>query len=335
MMKLKYLFDNRDLSLMLLENWDYDKTNTEILNNYRISSNAVYPFKNNGKTFFLRYAPLKEKSYASLLAELDFMKFLQGRGYSVAAAVTAKNGKNCVLAGTPWGKYLAAVFERAPGAQLSVIPYSPALYTKYGEALAALHCLSSEYDCPGKRMRPDYVKILGWCQRVFEKYNAPAPAFEESALINRRLSALPKNRGYYGLIHYDFEPDNVFFDEKNGAVTPIDFDDCMYHWFAMDIEQAVDSIRNELPQAEEQAVRDFLNGYQRVKKLDDDTFHTLPLFRRFADLYAYARCLRASAEKWQNEPEWMTNLRGRLNDRAFKAGLAFGKDIAPGPVIEF
>lgn len=48
MIKLKYLFDNRNLAEMLLGNWDYDKCSLEMFKYYRISSNAIYPFQNNG-----------------------------------------------------------------------------------------------------------------------------------------------------------------------------------------------------------------------------------------------------------------------------------------------
>lgn len=55
MLKLKYLFDNRGLALMLLEKWTYDKGKMGILNQYRISANAVYPFMNDEKVQFLRF----------------------------------------------------------------------------------------------------------------------------------------------------------------------------------------------------------------------------------------------------------------------------------------
>lgn len=37
---------------------------------------------------------------------------------------------------------------------------------------------------------------------------------------------------------------NVFYDEETGSCNMIDFDDSMYHWYAMDIEQALDSLVN-------------------------------------------------------------------------------------------
>ena len=45
MMKLKHLFDNRDLAEMLLQNWEHDESSLDML---RISANAVYKFNKNG-----------------------------------------------------------------------------------------------------------------------------------------------------------------------------------------------------------------------------------------------------------------------------------------------
>lgn len=42
-MKLKYLFVNRNLAEMLLKKWDYEGIG--MFKHYRVSSNAIYPFK--------------------------------------------------------------------------------------------------------------------------------------------------------------------------------------------------------------------------------------------------------------------------------------------------
>jgi len=61
MLKLKYLFDNEDLAKMILENWKYDPSSIEMFKYFRISSNAVYPFKSEEKVMLLRFAPCTEK----------------------------------------------------------------------------------------------------------------------------------------------------------------------------------------------------------------------------------------------------------------------------------
>ena len=61
------------------------------------------------------------------------------------------------------------------------------------------------------------------------------------------LNKLPQTSDTFGLIHYDFEPDNVFWDENNQHCTAIDFEDSMYHFFLVDLEQALDALLENIP----------------------------------------------------------------------------------------
>ena len=93
----------------------------------------------------------------------------------------------------------------------------------------------------------------------------------------------------------------------------IDFDDAMYHWYVMDIVQALDSLKketseNEFPQ--KQVV--FIEGYSSMFEINHNLFASMPIFRRFANLYRYTRDLRAIEETWENEPEWLVELRAKL-----------------------
>lgn len=56
MLKLKYLFSNESLAEMLLGNWTYDPESLHLFQYYRISSNAIYPFRSAGNGQFLRFA---------------------------------------------------------------------------------------------------------------------------------------------------------------------------------------------------------------------------------------------------------------------------------------
>ena len=105
MLKLKYLFDNRDLTLMLLKNWDYDKNALEALDHFRISANAVYPYKFNGSTFFLRFIPWNENDENEMKEEINFILYLLKEGLNVLEPVLSKNGNYLLKKDTPWGKY--------------------------------------------------------------------------------------------------------------------------------------------------------------------------------------------------------------------------------------
>jgi Ser/Thr protein kinase RdoA (MazF antagonist) len=44
----------------------------------------------------------------------------------------------------------------------------------------------------------------------------------------------------YKIVHLD----NIFYDISTDTPNIIDFDDSMYHWYAMDIEQADDEFKD-------------------------------------------------------------------------------------------
>lgn len=83
LLKLKFLFNNEDLAEMIVKNWTYDEDSLEMFQFYRISSNAIYPFRYKGKIRLLRFAPVKEKSKQNLEAELEFISYLRTNGFPI------------------------------------------------------------------------------------------------------------------------------------------------------------------------------------------------------------------------------------------------------------
>lgn len=108
----------------------------------------------------------------------------------------------------------------------------------------------------------------------------------------------------------------------------IDFDDSVYSWYAMDVDQSLDDLPDDLP--DDQKVRyetAFLDGYRAVKPMSDDQLYYRPVFRRFVNLYGYVRILRSLHETWQNEPEWMIGLRNHVSDLMLERAATFGQKL--------
>lgn len=321
MLNLKYLFDNTNLAEMLIHNWDYDQESLELFKYYRISSNAIYPFQSQGQTQLLRFAPTIEKNKENLLAELEFIAYLRDHNYGVLESVGSKNNEELVEVPTPWGDYYASVFKRVSGVQLNQTDYSDHVIFSYGKALGKLHQLSSAY-IPTQSRRWSYIEVLDWIQEILLDYPAEAAALKEVDLLRLYFASIPKNTSNFGLIHYDFEFDNVFYDEATNSCNAIDFDDSMYHWYAMDIEQALDSLQDEVSsESYSQKEQCFLDGYKTEFTISDDLSMLLPACRRFANLYGYVRILRSIKEEWPNEPEWCIKLRAKLK-RALEGNSA-------------
>lgn len=326
-MKLRHLFNNPALAEMLLGNWEYDETSLELFQYFRISANAIYPFRRDGEICFLRCCPSSEKVRENLAAELDFIGYLRGRHYNALEPVPAKSGDLLVQKQTPWGEYYASVFKRVKGKQISEASFEDEIMFAYGAALGQLHQLSSEYTNP-IRKRWTHVEVFGWIEETLRELTGETLALAEARLLREYFSTLPVHQRNYGLIHYDFELDNVFYDASTKSCSVIDFDDAMYHWYILDIVQALESMRSEISEKEyphKEAV--FLQGYQSHFDLDNDLWAAAPVFGRFANLYSYTRVTRSIQERWENEPEWLVTLRSKLARSLASEAETFGSPI--------
>lgn len=314
MLKLKYLFDNKDLAHMILKNWDYDSDDPNLLKDYRISSNVIYWCKNQGDTFFLRFTPIDEKNKEDILAELEFLSYLRDKGYAVVETILSKAGKELETVNTPWGSFYAVAFKKACGKQMSELSLTKDIIFGLGKALGKLHKLSSEFT-PINNNRKDWKETMDWMEKVLSTFPEENEAKCELSMLRAYFSKLTATKENYGLVHYDFEFDNVFYDDITKTYNPIDFDDGMYHWFALDIEQTINCIKDEMPEDQVEASIDvFIEGYRSEYAISDEMVQLFPMFRRFADLYGYVRILRSIEEKWNNEPDWMVALRSKLEN---------------------
>ncbi|MBN2238216.1 MAG: phosphotransferase [Dehalococcoidales bacterium] len=331
MMKLRHLFDNRDLAEMILKNWDYDKDKLDIMQYYRISANAVYPFRKDGELAYLRFSPTDERSVETILAELEFLEYLESQGYSANGILLSKAGEKLEQVDTPWGRYLAVAFRGAPGQRLDRIELTDEIITGYGRALGRLHELSRNY-APINHRRISWKDQLAWVRTVLHDFDGEDAAKTEAGLLEEFLSQLPVTADNYGLVHYDFETDNVFYDEGDDIFHVIDFDDCLYHWFVMDIDQSLDGLDAVLPmEKQDKAEKLFIEGYRTAFPVDDSLLEFLPVFRRYACLVGYTRTRISVTDKWDNEPDWLTDLRDILDTAMKQRSRYFGMPITVSP----
>lgn len=312
MLKLRYLFENYDLAKTLLANWEYDFDRLdEMLSNFRISSNAIYPFFREGKICYLRFAPTQEKNLTNLCGEIEFIQYLRRNGYPALEPVPSKNGEYVLNVSTKWGDYLASVFKGVNGTRLDRTVFSDEILFTYGKTLGKLHRLSVDYIPNTKKWT--HEDVLNWIETELKKHANTGRAVDELKKIRQELSLIPVTKQNYGLVHYDFEPDNVFYMDESKQCEVIDFEDSMYHWFAVDIEQSLDALAEEIGQARfKNAKNKFLEGYQSEFTLSDEMIRVLPLMRRFVNLYTYTRILYSTNERFGDEPEWLMELREKL-----------------------
>lgn len=179
----------------------------------------------------------------------------------------------------------------------------------HGKALGKLLDLSSQYT-PIHHKRWSYADVLHWIQDTLANFPDENAAISEAQLLQRYFASIPRTT------------------EASGTCNVIDFDDAMYHWYAMDIEQALDSLHDYIPpEMFARKKQCFMDGYLTEYNLSDDFAAILPACRRFANLYGYTRIRRSIAEQWDNEPEWLVHLRGKLTSGLKDRSSLFGMDI--------
>lgn len=301
---------NNLAATQMLKNWEHD---AESLTFWRASSNFIYAFQINGKPHYLRFIHEEDNSIANIQSELDFMLYLIDKGFATVTPVRSIHGNWIESISTENGRYYGVVFEQAKGESISFEQMSSHHFEEWGQSLASLHLLSESYTSDAIS-RKSWVDALDFILSVLQNHPQEQEALKEHERLKAWLTALPSDAGNYGLIHYDFETDNVFYMKEESRFSAIDFDDSMYHWFMMDITSTLSDLIEQNDSESKRNIQHFISGYTSVKHLDNGSLEMMPRFQRFADLYTFARLLRCmeNIDDLPHLPEWVNPLKQKL-----------------------
>ena len=313
MLKLKYLFENYDLARECLANYEYEEEKLdEMLSWFRISSNAIYPFNSKNGMCFLRLSPVEEKEFENVLSEIQLINWLIEKGFPVMKPVPMKNGELAKIIDTEWGTYNVSCFSKVTGEDLESSDGSIEVVRGYGQILGKLHELMKEY--PYAKQHLTHKDMLDEIGDRIKKYKAPEMVIKEYQIVCDELKNTPISEETYGVIHYDFEADNVFYNPEDKIFSVIDFDDAICCWYALDIVRALDSLDDVVPeQCDYDAEAAFIEGYESVLKLTMEQKQSFSIMRRLVRLQECATILHVLSEPVTEKPDWMEGLINKLN----------------------
>ncbi|WP_211748430.1 phosphotransferase [Paenibacillus sp. Marseille-Q4541] len=311
MMNLKemvYALRGNTLAEAFSAKWDCDEGTLQF---WRASSNVVYHFESSGIKQWLRFSSASDHQREQLEAELHFMMYLKDHGFPCVSLIASQAGEYLEELQTEEGIYYAVVFSEASGDHIYRQPTEEEA-EQWGRALAELHELSQRYEHKNSG-RKHWSEILNDAEKILQRHPEETVAKQELALVREELEHWTEDETNIGLVHYDFQLDNVMFED--GCISDvIDFDDTMVHFYMMDLVRVLEDDCDEqgryLEDSEER-VSSFLKGYGSVRTIPEDWNYTYAVLRRFERVHGYTRllCSLERSEEVVNEaPAWYDGL---------------------------
>lgn len=292
---------------------------------FRASANFVFKFTRKGRNFVLRFNHAEERTREGVEAEVAYVNHLAAQGLRGARPVPSRQGNEVESVSTPLGLFHAVVFEALPGQQFDLNELTPDMFTQWGGALGRLHHASQGYTGVG---RPSWQDHLAWIADALPPQEQAARRL--LAEVQIQLSRLPIREENFGLIHFDFELDNLIWTEDGPGI--VDFDDSARYWFSADIAYALRDLfddRAEQVDLGHKHLQRFVQGYRAVRALDEEELERIPLFLKLHNLLTFAkldRALRTPAP--QDAPRWVTKLQNKLRAKRDRYRLGFSEDTS-------
>jgi len=302
MLRLKDLFENFDLAYEILKEYDYDVEKTKkVINYFRISATMIYPFYNDKGLNFLRLSPVYERDFDQTKGEIELVEYLSKNGLNVLQVLKMKDGDKVKTIKTEFGEFIVCAFKRVCGSSLEEYfednEVSSEIIKDYGRALGKLHSLTKGIKNVNRRNHLDYINLIE--QRLLN-YCPNKDMIQAFLKIKEEFLKMPVTDGNYGLIHYDAELDNVFYDKEAGF-SFIDFDDCHYNFYALDIERSL----NEVERLDKRLMGTFLEGYKEYMSIDELNYD---FFKKLSFIEQYANIYYTLSEDVKEKPEWMEDI---------------------------
>jgi len=257
--------------------------------------NEMFGHNDPENKIVVRLTPPGHKTVDEVLAEMDWLKYLYENGAPVERVVPSKNEQVVEVISHDLGEIPVVCFEWAPGRLVKPEDFSPDLFRTWGRAIGIMHALTKDYEKP-----PDPISRIQWFDDEYLSREL-IPSDQEKVLerydeLMSYFRNLPMTKDSFGLIHQDVHHENLFID--GNKITVLDFDDCVYGHFILDIANALgfaiweksDDVTNEA--FAKVFLEHFLKGYEEENHLEEFWIEQLPkALKLFEFIHYIAFCM--------------------------------------------
>lgn len=316
---------NEPILLKVAKQFDKNSRSIEFLTECR---NIIYKVHCLDRFIVLRFVDQKRRCKKQIASELDFQNYLFSNGAKVARPLFTISGESCVPLEMNNCNYWISAFEYVEGKNwYDRMDDSEKILQIIGQELGKIHRLAKEYH------PQNVVKRRLWCEQqelvkaseLFKNYDIAL--YETFTEYIQKMDSSGKSNDTFGLTHGDYLMSNYLID--NNGVTVIDFDECEYSWYAMDLAICIrcyligdnpHSISQKIEEAE-RIHYNLLLGYQSENTVTDEMVFGLDRFIKIRDFIELSQLLeRLSQGKslCNVENELLnTGLNRIINDKPF------------------
>ena len=291
----------------VLENWNHDP---DSLFYVRSSANFVFKFKENGQLRYLRFNSMDERSFEETENEMKVLHFLTEKNPDIVKPILSKNNRYVEVVKTEIDDYIAVVFEGYDGKMYEVEDLNEDQFYKWGKTLGKLHKTMDQIPVELIAKRKTWKDHLDMVRELIPENDQAFLKAVES--IEKRAESITAKTG---LIHYDFELDNLHWYPN--SIKIFDFDDSAVYWYGADIAYALRDLFNGKIDIENAHYKRFMSGYASEFEVDENLNQDLHVFMKLHNLYSYPRILRSlDFEIREDSPDGIKGLTGKLTKYA-------------------
>lgn len=268
----------------------------------RASANFSALVENEGSYYTLRFNSEHLRPIEVLQREIRLLLALRNFNLPVQVPVKSIDNNYAELITTKNTRFTGVMFEYIKGEIKEISQISLDEFQRWGSALGKLHAALAKNQLTQSINHPIIQDQLKSAQPPTEKGSA-----EKGALLEW-ITTLDADPGNYGIIHYDFELDNLIW--TGDQIRIIDFDDTAISWFAADIAFALRDLWKDIKGVKDDPrYQAFFAGYLQENVIEDINLDLLGKFYRLHNFLTYHRLVKAvDLEPSSKNPQWLNNL---------------------------
>ena len=275
----------KQAALYALQNYDIDWNSIHFI---QVSEHVTFRIQSSeGDSYLMRIHTL-DKSYVELISELRWLSHLKSKGLVVPECVLNQDAELItVVTVVDKTKYYATLMTWIEGKQIHKRAITDDNVRAMGKLMAELHLASIDF-VPDK----NFTRTIWGSESFIRDWNhlrdhhshfITTEGFNlylaASAKVSAQLQTYTPNKQNYGIIHADLHCGNIVFCDNQPYA--IDFGRCGFGYHVYDIAQAILGLQPHQSKL-------FIEGYEKIKKLGENTIPMLECFLIMAVIEAYS-----------------------------------------------